>query len=57
MDLERLKAELAAKRDKGSVMRRLNSLGETASRLTGGGVPAPIRRVLEEAVTTMVGCR
>ena len=30
-------------------MRRLRSLRETASRLTGGGVPAPLRRILEEA--------
>ena len=49
MDHEQLKAELAAKRDAAVVMRRLRSLRETASRLTGGGVPAPIRRILEEA--------
>ena len=44
-----MKAELDAKRDAGAVMRRLRSLRETASRLTGGGVPAPLRRILEEA--------
>jgi hypothetical protein len=49
MDQERLKAELAAKRDEGAVMRRLRGLREVASRFTGGGLPAPLRSILEEA--------
>jgi hypothetical protein len=48
MDDDRVKAELTARREQGAVLRRLRSLRETASRLVGGGVPAPIRRVLEE---------
>ena len=57
MDNDRLKAELAAKRDAGAVMRRLRSLRETASRLTGGGVPAPLRRILEQAYEAPVHSR
>ena len=57
MDNDRLKAELAAKRDAGAVMRRLRSLREAASRLTGGGVPAPLRRILEQAYEAPVHSR
>ena len=49
MDAERLKAELESKRDEGAVLRRLRSLRQMASRLTGGGVPGPLRKILEEA--------
>jgi Family of unknown function (DUF5724)/Domain of unknown function (DUF4132) len=48
-DQERVQAELAAKRDAGAVVRRLGGLKQMASLLTGGGVPRPVRAIVEEA--------
>ena len=49
MDQERVKAELAAKRNAGAVLKRLGGLKQMASLLTGGGVPRSVRALVEEA--------
>ena len=49
MDQDRVQAELAARRREGAVVKRLGGLKQMASLLTGGGVPRPVRTLLEEA--------
>src|SRR5688572_27730055 len=48
MDQERLKAELEAKHDAGAVLRRLGGFKQVTSLITGGGVPRPVRGLMEE---------
>ncbi|HEV8357110.1 MAG TPA: DUF5724 domain-containing protein [Gemmatimonadales bacterium] len=44
-----MKAELAARQTPGAVVKRLGGLKQMASLLTGGGLPRPVRALVEEA--------
>ncbi len=49
MDQKRIEAELEARRRPGAVVQRLGGLKQLASMFTGGGVPQPVRSLIEEA--------
>lgn len=52
MDNEQIKAELAAKRQPGALLARVNGLAQQAAALVGAGVPSTVRAVLEQAHKT-----
>lgn len=55
MDQERIKAELDSRRTAGAVLARLNGLKQLASIFTGGGVPSPLRPLVEQSFTANPG--
>ena len=57
MDREHVQAQLKARRRKGAVVGRLGGLRGLASLLTGGGVPGPIRSLVEDAFSAQEQAR
>ncbi len=49
MDNDRIREELAARRRPGAVLQRIGGLKQITSMLTGGGIPGPLRALVEEA--------